>query len=244
MADLTDTPLLGNDFTRALTLAADLHRHHLRKDTEIPYLSHLLSVAVLVLEDGGDEEEAVAALLHDALEDCRHRIGPEEIGEDFSPRVRALVEACTDTPADFEGGEKPDWETRKRAYLAKVAGGDGNRISLADKLHNARSILRDHRKVGATVWGRFSVPARQTLWYHRELVHAYRAGGPHGFLLEELDRVVGKLHAREGEPYPGEPGSPLPPREEAGSGVRAGARPGGEAEADPGGTGQEGWGAV
>ncbi len=167
--------------------------------------------AALVLEDGGDEEEAVAALLHDALEDCRHRIGPQELEADFTPRVRALVEACTDTPADFDGGEKPDWHTRKRAYLAQVAAGRGNRISLADKLHNARSILRDHRKEGAAVWARFSVSTRQTLWYYRELVHAYRAGGSHGFLVEELDRVVGTLHALEGEPYPGEPGSPLPP---------------------------------
>ncbi|TVP78491.1 MAG: HD domain-containing protein [Gemmatimonadales bacterium] len=143
MPDHTEDPMLKERFDQALAEVAKLHRHHLRKGTLVPYLSHLLGVTALVLEDGGDEDEAIAALLHDALEDCPDKISAEEIEEKFGPRVRELVEACTDTPPDHTGGPKPGWKVRKERYLEQVAGGHGNRISLADKLHNARCILRD-----------------------------------------------------------------------------------------------------
>ena len=165
MPDLTETPLLGDRFQEAFQLAAHLHRFHVRKGTKVPYLSHLMSVVSLVLEAGGDEDEAIAALLHDALEDCGEEITAAEIESRFGPRVRELVEACTDTPPDHAGGPKPGWKDRKEAYLARVAAGHGNRVSLADKLHNARSILRDHRTNPEKIWKRFSADKEETLWY-------------------------------------------------------------------------------
>ena len=196
MADAR-TGVLGEAFDEAFVLASGLHRDHKRKATVVPYLSHLMSVAALVLEDGGDEEEAIAGLLHDALEDCADRISGADIEERFGARVRELVEACTDTPIDFAGGEKPPCKARKGAYLAHVATGRiPTRVSLADKVHNARSILRDHRSVGESVWDRFSATKEETLWYYRELATAYRAAGAEGFLVEEFERVVGALVRR------------------------------------------------
>ena len=195
----TDSPLLGDKFEEAFQFAADLHWSHLRKGTSVPYASHLMSVAALVLEDGGDEEEAIAGLLHDALEDCGDQISGDDIEKRFGPRVRSLVEACTDTPPDFEGNEKPPWKERKRDYLERVAQGHGNRVSLADKLHNARSILRDHRADPDGIWDRFSAEKEDTLWYYRELVRAYRKAGTDGYLVNELDRVVRKLAGRDAE---------------------------------------------
>jgi (p)ppGpp synthase/HD superfamily hydrolase len=166
----------------------------------VPYFSHLMSVSSLVLEDGGDEDEAIAALLHDALEDCRKQISEEEIEARFGPRVREIVEACTDTPPDYKGGEKPNPKERKKEYIERIAtGAFPMRVSLADKLHNARSILRDHRKKGEKVWDIFSGTKEETLSYYRELVAAYRAGGMTGFMIEEYDRVVKKLGKRADE---------------------------------------------
>ena len=199
MPDRTDTPLLGDRFQDAFRLAADLHRFHLRKKTKVPYLSHLMSVASLVLEAGGDEDEAIAALLHDALEDCGEEITAAKIESRFGERVRALVEACTDTPSDHAGGPKPEWKDRKEAYLARITEGQGNRVSLADKLHNVRSILRDHRKDPERIWDRFSAKKEETLWYYRGLVGAYRTAGTDGYLIDELERVVGKLERRDRE---------------------------------------------
>lgn len=193
-------PLLGPAFDRALALASQLHRNQTRKGTDIPYLSHLLSVAALVIESGGDEEEAIAALLHDALEDCPDQISAEGLEKAFGARVRRLVEACTDTPPGFGGGPKPEWGTRKSDYIRRVASGEIPwRVSLADKLHNARSILRDHRVHGDAVWERFSASSSDTLSYYRSLAEAYRAAGASGHLLEELERVVGVLAWRAEE---------------------------------------------
>jgi (p)ppGpp synthase/HD superfamily hydrolase len=197
MPDTTKDPLLGPRFLEALTLAFQLHRFHDRKSTRVPYFSHLMSVSSLVLEDGGDEDEAIAALLHDVLEDCADRITAEEIEARFGPRVRELVEACTDTPPDFRGGKKPNPKALKKKYTERIAtGAFPMRVSLADKLHNSRSILRDHRKKGERVWDIFAGTKEDTLSYYRELVAAYRTGGMTGFLIEEYDRVVKKLGKR------------------------------------------------
>jgi (p)ppGpp synthase/HD superfamily hydrolase len=191
--------MLTKAFDDALLLASELHRTQTRKGTGLAYLSHLLSVAALVLEDGGDEEEAMAALLHDAIEDQGDKISADEIERRFGRRVRELVVACTDTPEDHAGGEKSEWRTRKLAYLERVRRGtEPNRVSLADKVHNARSILRDHQTLGEAVWRRFSQDKERTLWYYRSLVAAYRTAGATGFLVDELDRVVTELEARSG----------------------------------------------
>ncbi|MFW6079654.1 MAG: HD domain-containing protein [Gemmatimonadota bacterium] len=195
----TNAALLTERFERAFRLACELHRHDLRKSTTVPYLAHLMSVAALVLEDGGDEDEAIAGLLHDALEDHPDEITAEELEERFGARVRELVEACTDTPPEYTGGQKPPWRKRKERYIEHVRSWESpNRISLADKVHNARSILRDHRRHGDEVWERFKPTGEQTLWYYRSLVEAYRDAGADGYLVEELDRVVSVLEARAG----------------------------------------------
>ena len=197
---MTEPADLGDPFDRAFALASELHRDHKRKGSEVPYISHLMGVAALVLEDGGDEEEAMAGLLHDALEDCAEHISGADLEEQFGLRVRELVEACTDTPLDFEGGRKPDWKARKDAYIARIASGEMSlRVSLADKVHNVRCLLRDHRLEGEAVWDRFSATKDETLWYYGELARAYRKGEAVGFLVEELERVVAEIEARVSE---------------------------------------------
>lgn len=185
---------LSPRFDEALALAADLHRHQERKGSGIPYIAHLLSVAALVIEDGGDEEEAIAALLHDSLEDHPEKISRASLESDFSGRVAEIVQGCSDTPVDYAGGPKPDWRTRKEAYLAHLRTGPVSlRVSLADKLHNARAILADYRIVGDELWERFTAGREGTLWYYRALVGAFREGGACGPMLEALDETVGRI---------------------------------------------------
>lgn len=133
---------LGSRFDQALGLAFSLHRDDVRKRTEIPYIAHLLGVCDLVLSNGGDEDEAIAALLHDALEDHPDRITREEIDARFGRRLRRIVEDCTDTPPEYRGGAKPAWRT---PYIARTMRADPAdlRVSVADKLYNARAILSD-----------------------------------------------------------------------------------------------------
>lgn len=176
---------LGERFDEALAWASDIHRAQERKGTEIPYASHLLTVTALVLEDGGDEDQAIAALLHDACED--QGVPIEDVQRRFGDRVAKIVAACTDSFED----PKPPWKERKAAYIDRVREShddDALRVSLADKLHNSRAILRDLTFAGppGSVWGRFDQGRDCVLWYYRSLVDAFRArtGGP---LLEELD---------------------------------------------------------
>jgi (p)ppGpp synthase/HD superfamily hydrolase len=185
-----DEPLLGARFRSALVEAASLHARQTRKHTEVPYVSHLLSVAALVLEDGGDEDEAIAALLHDAVEDQGGRPTLDRIRREFGERVARIVEACSDSDTI----PKPPWRQRKERTIDQVRGAplDVRRVSAADKLHNARAILADHRKVGDEVWRRFTADREQVLWYYRSLVSAFRDTGT-GHLADELDRVVSEL---------------------------------------------------
>jgi (p)ppGpp synthase/HD superfamily hydrolase len=176
----------------------------MRKGTRIPYIAHLLSVCALVLEDGGDEEEAVAALLHDSLEDHPEEVKQEDLRKRFGPRVLALVEGATDTPPGYTGGKKPPWKARKQAYIehARSAGPDMLRLSIADKLHNARAILADYRRIGDALWRRFNVGKSrpheirsEILWYYRSLIDAFRHAGASGYLMEELERTIADLEA-------------------------------------------------
>ena len=156
----------------AFQYAAELHASQRRKGTSIPYISHLMTVAATVIEHGGDEDQAIAALLHDAIEDQpedgRTRL---QIRKRFGDRVLALVEACTD--ADTH--PKPPWRERKEGYLAHLseAPPEARLISLADKVHNARAILADHREIGDGVWERFTATKGETLWYYRALADAF-----------------------------------------------------------------------
>ena len=182
--------MLSERFELALGYAARLHRSQRRRGSDVPYVAHLLSVAALVLEHGGSEEEAIAALLHDAVEDQGGDAVRQEIVREFGARVGEIVEGCTDTDAT----PKPPWKERKLAHLAHVRGADRSvRLVLAaDKLHNGRSILVDWQSHGATLWERFSGGREGTLWYYREMVGLLRGGVP-GSLLRELEQVVEQM---------------------------------------------------
>jgi (p)ppGpp synthase/HD superfamily hydrolase len=179
-------------FVEALVYATEVHAGQARKGTTVPYVSHVLGVCALVLEDGGGEDEAIAALLHDAVEDGGGPPVLREIRRRFGDRVAEIVWACSDT----DETPKPPWKERKARYIdhVRAAGPDARRVSCADKLHNARSILRDYRLVGERLWDRFSAGGEDNLWYYRSLVEAFRQPDRTP-LVEELERVVGELEA-------------------------------------------------
>jgi (p)ppGpp synthase/HD superfamily hydrolase len=182
--------ILTDRFRQALDYAFELHADQSRKGTGVPYVSHLLSVTGLVLEDNGDEDEAIAALLHDAVEDQGGQPTLQAIRERFGERVAAIVSACSDT----DQFPKPPWEERKRAYLAhlQVAEPSTLKVSLADKVHNARDMLMAYQIHGPALWKRFRGGREGTLWYLRQLVCVFRERRPDP-LVEELDRVVTAL---------------------------------------------------
>lgn len=186
--------ILSPDFTEALTQAAQLHRRQMRKGTEIPYISHIMAVASIVLEHGGGEEEAIAALLHDAVEDQGGQPVLDWIRRRFGSNVADIVQGCTDAYVE----PKPEWRKRKEDYLAHLrdpATSASNRlVSAADKLHNATAILHDYRLLGDALWTRFSGGREGTLWYYRAVVDALRTGGDSD-LIRRLDEVVTQLEA-------------------------------------------------
>ncbi len=183
---------LSPRFVDALAYATEVHAGQSRKGTTVPYVAHVLGVCALVLEDGGGEDEAIAALLHDAVEDGGGLPVLEEIRRRFGERVAEIVWACSDT----DESPKPPWKERKTRYIdhVRVAGADARRVSCADKLHNARSILRDYRLEGERLWDRFNAPPEEQLWYYRALVQAFQQPGRTA-LVDELERVVGQLEA-------------------------------------------------
>lgn len=177
-------------FKDAFAYAFDLHAQQTRKGASVPYISHLMSVAALVMENDGDEDMAIAALLHDAVEDQGGLETLQAIRARFGERVARIVDGCSDTYVF----PKPPWRARKEQYLLhlQTAGEDVLSVSLADKIHNARSILFDLQKDGAPVWRRFSGGKDGTLWYYRSLADFYVERMP-GALSQELERVVTAL---------------------------------------------------
>jgi GTP pyrophosphokinase len=178
---------LTSRFDDALVYASRIHRNQVRKGTGIPYLAHLLAVTALVLEDEGDEDQAIAALLHDAAEDQGGLRILEEIRQKFGDRVAEIVDGCTDT---YEN-PKPAWRERKENYLThlQTANSDVYRVSLADKLHNSRSILFDLRREGDLIWERFNGGKGGTLWYYRALLGVFQANYSSP-MLDEFGRTV------------------------------------------------------
>ncbi len=178
---------LSGRFDDAFRYAHDVHRTQLRKGTNAPYIGHLIGVASIVLDDGGTEEEAIGALLHDAAEDHGGRERLEDIRRRYGDAVARIVEDCTDS---WDTPKQP-WPERKRAYVhhARTLARPSLRVSAADKVHNAYAILRDLRTIGEAVWSRFNAAPDDVLSYYEGLVRAYREAGG-GPLVDELDRIV------------------------------------------------------
>jgi (p)ppGpp synthase/HD superfamily hydrolase len=174
-------------FDEAAAYARAVHDGQTRKGTSVPYFSHLIAVASLVLDAGGTEDEAIAALLHDAAEDQGGRVRLEEIRARFGESVARIVEDCTDSWTQ----PKEPWMERKQRYVRHAATLDGGalRVSAADKVHNAWAILRDLRTMGDRVWDRFNAKPDDVIWYYTTLVRAFREAGG-GPLVDELERVV------------------------------------------------------
>jgi (p)ppGpp synthase/HD superfamily hydrolase len=183
-------PRLGERFEEALVFAARAHRRQVRKGSDTPYIGHLLGVCSLVTEDGGSEDEAIAALLHDAVEDQGGEKMLDAIRDRFGEQVAAIVLACSDTVEL----PKPPWRARKQAYLARLEHEPPPvlRVSVADKLFNARAILRDYLQVDDEVWTRFRAGRDEQLWYYRALSDTLNRRFP-GPLARELDQTVSKL---------------------------------------------------
>jgi (p)ppGpp synthase/HD superfamily hydrolase len=177
--------------------AAKKHGTQTRKGSDTPYLGHLLSVAGLVIEADGTETQAIAALLHDAAEDQGGEETLAEIQGKFGDEVAMIVRECSDT---FET-PKPPWRERKERYIRHLPGASDGAIlvSLADKLHNARALLRDYRDVGHQLWERFSVQdPQQHLWYYRSLLHIY-AQRVDNSMVDELREVIDALEHEIGQ---------------------------------------------
>lgn len=182
---------LSTRFEQALILAAQLHAAQTRKSRDVPYISHLLSVTALVLEDGGDEDEAIAALLHDAVEDQGGIVTRNLIRQQFGETVVGIVDDCTESVTK----PKPPWRDRKLKYLDQMrrASPSALKVSLADKLHNARCVLADYYLQGNAIWDKFKGGKDGTLWFYRSLLEVYKTTNSDSVLVQELEQIVVKL---------------------------------------------------
>lgn len=184
-------------FEDALLLALRLHASQTRKGSRIPYIAHLLGVASIALQYGADEDEAIAALLHDSVEDQGGKRTRELVREQFGERVAEIVDGCTDSDKFL----KPPWRKRKEAYIAHLRQAPASvlLVSAADKLENARSIVKDLRRIGDALWSRFKGKKDGTLWYYQELVRAFPCALEAttderlSSLFDELARVVSEM---------------------------------------------------
>jgi len=191
--------MLTDRFDEALSYASRLHRDQRRKGTNIPYVSHLLAVAAIALENGADEDQAIAALLHDAVED--QDVTVAEIEDRFGPAVAAIVDHCTDAgPAEKTADKSPEaWRRRKERYIASLAHKPeaSLQVSLADKTHNARAILADLAVIGDAIWNRFTGGREGSLWYYDALARAFEERIP-GPPARRFVAVVAELHEHAG----------------------------------------------
>ncbi len=196
MGDSDEPRALGPRFREAFWLASILHSGQARKGTDVPYVAHLMAVSAIVLENGGDEDAAIAALLHDAAEDQGGRETLDRIGRLFGPGVRSIVEACTDTVEN----PKPPWRERKERYVDHIAEApdDALLVSLADKVHNARSLVESLKREGDEIWKRFKGGKSGTIWYYEALVTAFSNRRKHANLVSMLKSAVDELAMRCG----------------------------------------------
>ena len=188
---LKRTAKLTTKFEQALIYATQLHANQTRKVDKIPYISHLMSVSALILEAGGTEDEAIAGLLHDAIEDQGGQATREEIREKFGETVVEIVDGCTETDIT----PKPPWKQRKIDYIENISNGSDSvkLVSLADKLHNARSLLVGYRNKGDKLWDYFNGTKEDKLWFYRELLKVYQQGNVN-FMTVELERILDELN--------------------------------------------------
>ena len=197
MAEFSPTaPHLTSRFVEALRFSIGSHGQQVRKGTEIPYVAHLLGVASIALENGADEDQAIAALLHDAVEDASVTV--EEVRSRFGDRVANMVSDCTDR----EEGENRSWDERKAAYIASLASKpvESLLVSVSDKTHNARAIVDDLAIVGPALWNRFTGGRDGSLRYYRALADAFRARLPDAPVrrfaeaVREMERLAGEAN--------------------------------------------------
>lgn len=195
MSERTETPRLTKRFTSALEFAMDKHGTQIRKgDGGIPYMGHLLSVTGLVIESGGSEDVAIAALLHDSAEDAGGETTLAEIREKFGEEVEKIVRECSDT---FEV-PKPPWPERKKTYIAGLehASQEALLVSLADKLDNLRGMLRDYGTVKDELWDRFRTKsAEDQFWYYGTLLEVYERRIGDNWMVGDLKAVLTRLQA-------------------------------------------------
>lgn len=189
------TQQLSPRMSDALKLAFDLHGRDFRKSSNVPVFAHLLSVCALVLYNGGGEDEAISALLHDSLEDKPQEITREDIKKRFGECVLKLIEVSTDTPIGYIGGTKGDWRQRKEAYLNHIRHTNPNLllVTVADKVDNIRAMLADYRLVGDKLWDRFNAQQADQIWYYQQVVKAYKEAGFKSPLFNDLEQLVEQL---------------------------------------------------
>lgn len=193
--------MLGAKFDEALQLARHLHREQTRGGTPVPYMAHLMAVAGIVLEANAYhqfdniEDVAIGALLHDAVEDQGHQIDLEEIRSRFGDKVYEIVHDCSDAIIEEAHQEKAPWRERKEAYINKIRdkSHESLLVSSADKLHNARSILFDHQRIGDKVFERFKPAKEETLWYYESLAESFEEAWPDNPLLPDFKAVVARM---------------------------------------------------
>ncbi len=186
--------ILTDEFKTAFDYAFKVHGDQTRKGNDIPYISHLMATAAIVIENGEHEYEAIAALLHDAVEDGGGLVRLNEISEMFGDEVTNIVLKCSDTTEK----EKEPWKERKVRYLEHLSKNDDASVllvSLADKLHNSRCILSDYKREGEYFWKRFNAKKEDILWYYMGLLKEYKKFGnsPYGHLLEEYGAIVNDI---------------------------------------------------
>ena len=193
----TDTPFLTDRFDDALAYASRIHRQQVRKVSEVPYVSHLLGVCSIALENGADEDQAIAALLHDAVEDQGGMARHADIEARYGARVARLVLQNSDSHSE----PKPPWRERKDAYIAGLSAKprDALEVAIADKTHNAGTILQDLREQGNAVWERFTGKREGSLWYYRALADrlAELVPGPGSNRLSRMVTEMERLAARQ-----------------------------------------------
>ena len=197
---MTTDSQISSRLYEALQFTFELQGRQARKGSNIPYMAHLLNVCAMVQQDGGNEDEAIAALLHDALEDKPEETDRNEIAKLFGKMVLKIINISVDTPPNFKGGVKPPWDKRKKYYLAKVRSKDPGllRVTVADKVDNARAILVDYQHFGEDLWARFNAGKEDQFWFYENCIEAYEAAGFQGPLLDELRRLVTQIKAQAG----------------------------------------------